>query len=82
MKAVGVMQHRGIPIDSGMLDKLNANWEDIKLNLIENVDAQYGVYVDGRFKRLCFNPILHVRGSLGLDWIVVASLLIATPSAT
>ena len=58
MKAVGAMQHRGIPIDLDMFDKLNANWEDIKLNLIENVDAQYGVYVDGRFKEALFQSYL------------------------
>jgi len=62
MKAVGAMQHRGIPIDLGMLDKLNANWEDIKLNLIENVDAQYGVYVDGRFKEALFQSYLAREG--------------------
>ncbi len=62
MKAVGVMQHRGIPIDLGMLDKLNANWEEIKLNLIENVDAQYGVYVDGGFKEALFQSYLAREG--------------------
>ncbi len=63
MKAVGAMQHRGIPIDLDMFDKLNANWEDIKLNLIENVDAQYGVYVDGRFKEALFQSYL-ARGTI------------------
>jgi len=63
MKAVGEMQHRGIPIDLGLLDKLNANWEDIKLNLIENVDAQYGVYVDGRFKEALFQSYLAREGN-------------------
>ena len=63
MKAVGAMQHRGIPIDLDMFDKLNANWEDIKLNLIENVDAQYGVYVDGRFKEALFQSYL-ARGMI------------------
>ena len=43
---------------SVLFDKLNANWEDIKLNLIENVDAQYGVYVDGRFKEALFQSYL------------------------
>ena len=62
MKAVGAMQHRGIPIDLGLLDKLNTNWEDIKLNLIENVDAQYGVYVDGRFKEALFQSYLAREG--------------------
>ena len=62
MKAVGAMQHRGIPIDLGMLDKLDANWEKIKLNLIENVDAQYCVYVDGRFKEALFQSYLAREG--------------------
>lgn len=62
MQAVGAMQHRGIPIDLGMSDKLNANWEDIKLNLIENVDAKYGVYVDGRFKEALFQSYLAREG--------------------
>ena len=62
MKAVGAMQHRGIPIDLSILDKLNANWEDIKLKLIENVDAQYVVYVDGRFKEALFQSYLAREG--------------------
>jgi hypothetical protein len=62
MKAVGAMQHRGIPIDLGMLDKLDANWEKIKLNLIENVDAQYCVYVDGCFKEALFQSYLAREG--------------------
>jgi len=62
MKAAGAMQHRGIPIDLSILDKLNANWEDIKLNLIENVDAQYGVYVDGRFKEALLQSYLAREG--------------------
>ena len=32
--AVGSMQHRGIPIDLDLLDKLNAEWDDIKLKLV------------------------------------------------
>jgi hypothetical protein len=62
MKAVGSMQHRGIPIDLDLLDKLNANWDDIKLELIESVDAQYGVYVDGSFKEALFQSYLAREG--------------------
>ena len=58
MKAIGAMQHRGIPIDLDMFDELNANWEDIKLNLINIVDAQFGVFVDGRFKEALFPSYL------------------------
>jgi hypothetical protein len=62
MKAVGSMQHRGIPIDLDLLDKLNDNWDDIKLGLIESVDAQYGVYVDGSFKEALFQSYLAREG--------------------
>lgn len=62
MKAVGSMQHRGIPIDLDLLDKLNANWDDIKLELIDSVDAQYGVYVDGSFKEALFQSYLAREG--------------------
>ena len=62
MKAVGSMQHRGIPIDLDLLNKLNANWDDIKLELIESVDAQYGVYVDGSFKEALFQSYLAREG--------------------
>ena len=62
MKAVGSMQHLGIPIDLDLLDQLNANWDAIKLKLIENVDTQYGVYVDGSFKEALFHSYLAREG--------------------
>ena len=62
MKAVGSMQHRGVPIDLDLLDKLNDNWDAIKLELIESVDAQYGVYVDGSFKEALFQSYLAREG--------------------
>lgn len=58
MKAVGAMQHRGIPIDLDLLDTLNANWDAIKLKLIAHVDTQYGVYVEGTFKEALFETYL------------------------
>lgn len=58
MKAVGAMQHRGIPIDLDVLNTLNANWDAIKLKLIAKVDTRYGVYVDGTFKQALFETYL------------------------
>ena len=58
MKAVGAMQHRGIPIDLDLLDTLNSNWDTIKLKLIAKVDTQYGVYVDRAFKEALFETYL------------------------
>ena len=58
MKAVGAMQHLGIPIDLDILGTLNANWDTIKLKLIAKVDTQYGVYVNGTFKEALFETYL------------------------
>ena len=58
MKAVGAMQHRGIPFDLDLLNTLDANWDAIKLKLIAKVDTQYGVYVDGTFKEALFETHL------------------------
>ncbi len=58
MKAVGAMQHRGIPFDLDLLNTLNANWDAIKLKLITKIDTQYGVYVDGTFKEALFETYL------------------------
>ena len=58
MKALGAMQHLGIPIDLDLLDTLNANWDTIKLKLIAKVDTQYGVYVDRTFKEALFETYL------------------------
>ena len=58
MKAVGAMQHRGIPFDLDLLNTLNVNWDAIKLKLIAKVDTQYGVYVDGTFKEALFETYL------------------------
>ena len=58
MKAVGAMQHLGIPIDLDLLDTLNAKWDATKLKLIAKVDTQYGVYVNGTFKEALFETYL------------------------
>lgn len=58
MKAVGAMQHRGIPIDLDLLGKLNANWDSIKLKLIKKINAQFGVYIESSFKEALFEAYL------------------------
>ena len=62
MKAVGSMQHRGIPIDLDLLAKLNINWDTIKLKLIKKVDTQFGVYIEGSFKEALFEAYLAREG--------------------
>ena len=58
MKAVAEMQHRGIPIDLALLNKLDQHWDQIKVDLIASVDKAFGVYVDGSFKEALFETYL------------------------
>jgi DNA polymerase-1 len=48
--AVAHMERNGIPIDVHTLTAIQAGWDDIKMQLIAEVDAQYGVYDDGHFR--------------------------------
>jgi len=50
MAAAARIEHRGIPIDTGLLQRLLAHWEAIKLGLITAVDADFGVYEGQTFK--------------------------------
>ena len=58
MNAVGSMQHRGIPIDLEILQNLDFSWEEIKIDLIETVNQDFGVYSDGVFKEVLFETYL------------------------
>ncbi len=49
MKAAALMERRGVPIDTALLKSLTTHWETIKLQLIRQVDAQYGIYDGTRF---------------------------------
>lgn len=62
MKAVGSMQHRGIPIDIDLLRSLDIHWEQIKIELIETVNVDFGIYVDGSFKEALFESYLAREG--------------------
>lgn len=46
-QAVAMMEWHGIPVDTELLNRLRANWDGLKDQLIARVDAQFGVY-DGR----------------------------------
>jgi len=45
MVAVAAMEATGVPIDAPALDALRENWTAIKGRLVEQIDADYGVYV-------------------------------------
>jgi DNA polymerase I len=50
MVAVALMEWYGIPIDVELLNELRRRWKDIRLDLITEVDAHYGVYDGDAFK--------------------------------
>jgi hypothetical protein len=61
MRAAGAMEHIGTPIDMTMLPALRENWEGIKLDLIAEVDRDFGVFEDGHFKLALFEQFLDAR---------------------
>jgi hypothetical protein len=65
MAAVARMEHAGIPIDRATFNRLCVGWEDIKLDLIESVDKDYGIYDGTVFKSARF--LAWLRGA-GIPW--------------
>jgi DNA polymerase I len=65
MAAVARMEAYGVPVDSEMLSRLRANWDNIQDRLIAEIDRDYGVF-DGRsFKHRRFEQWL-IRS--GIPW--------------
>ena len=62
MKAVGMMQYTGIPIDKGLLEDLNANWDQIKTELIDSINVTFGTYTNGSFREALFEDYLAREG--------------------
>lgn len=58
MAAVASMEHTGVPIDSETLGHLRGSWDDIKDQLIREVDQDYGVYEGHTFKQDLFDQWL------------------------
>jgi hypothetical protein len=55
MKAIATMESNGITIDVPPLHVLNDHWEALKVDLVEQIDGNFGVY-DGtsfRVERFC-----------------------------
>ena len=51
MAAVAGMERNGVPLDGPLLSRLTENWPDLKLHLIQDVDADFGLYEGTSFKR-------------------------------
>ena len=56
MAAVARMESIGIPLDEGMLARLNQHWDFLKSQLVREVDRQYGVYFHAGTQTLAYPP--------------------------
>ena len=65
MAAVARMERTGVPIDFEMLQRLRMSWGQIKLDLIEAIDKDYGVYEGAVFKSGLFAGYL---ADNRIDW--------------
>jgi len=66
MASLAAVERNGVPVDSHALGILRANWENLKISLIREVDAAYGVFAeDGRFNLELFETYL---GRRGIPW--------------
>jgi hypothetical protein len=63
--AVARMEWNGIPIDVATLTRLRKGWDDIKLDLIADIDKQYGVFEDTSFVTSRFVAYLE---RVGIPW--------------
>ena len=62
MRAAAVVEFTGVPIDVDTLNKLRAHWDDIKEQLIADVDRDYGVFDGTTFKTTLFEEFLIRHG--------------------
>jgi DNA polymerase I len=62
MAALSGVEHRGIPLDAPLLDRLRSNWPAILTELIRRTDTLYGVFEDGSFRYHLFERYLATRG--------------------
>ena len=66
MASLAAVERNGVPVDAEALGLLRANWETLKMSLIREVDAAYGVFTeDGRFSMERFEAYL---GQHGIPW--------------
>ena len=73
---LAIMETNGIPIDMGIYSSLCQNWDQIKAELIKQIDKDYGIYEKGVFKEVRLEAYLsqnhipwerHESGRLKLD---------------
>jgi DNA polymerase I len=64
MKTAAMMEHQGVPIDTEILAQLRQFWPGILSELIQTVDASYGVFDGTTFKADRFEEWLNRSGKV------------------
>jgi hypothetical protein len=62
MKSAAQIEFNGVPIDQEALEKLKASWDDIQVELINEIDSSYGVFEGRTFKASQFDDWLVKNG--------------------
>jgi hypothetical protein len=65
MKTISRMEHRGIPIDTETLGRLQSHWQELQLHMVADVDSDYGCYDGTTFKQEKFAKYLQENG---INW--------------
>jgi hypothetical protein len=79
MAAVARMERAGIPVDMPALARIRGVWSDIKLALIREVDARYGVFERASFRSERFGAYL---AAMDIPWPRLASGALALDDDT
>ena len=61
MKAVACIERNGIPVEEELLARTLLHWKEIRLQVISEVDSDYGVYDGTTFKHKAFADYLAAR---------------------
>lgn len=70
MAAAASMEHTGVPIDAERLEMLRRGWTSIQDQLIQDIDAEYGVFEGRTFKQARWEAWLNRNG---IPWPRLAS---------
>ncbi|MGZ6440793.1 MAG: DNA polymerase [Pseudobdellovibrionaceae bacterium] len=65
MKAIARMEFQGIHIDDSFLNRFVSQWDEVRDQLIEQVDFDYGIYENGRFNEERFRIFLY---RMNIQW--------------
>jgi hypothetical protein len=62
MQTVAIMEHNGIPVDAPTLALLNEHWESLQSEMVQRIDADFGVYDGIHFREERFARWLRRNG--------------------